>query len=659
MGTLRNLVTLRGIRQIVAALALAVAAMLVAAPQALAFDFPSGTDCMKPPTPESPTEGVAGSIDAGPAKPVAGDPFTTPKDGSKPPSIYEVYGYGGLTVVRADPGCNPLQFDMMNTLTNLSMGASKVLVASSTSLYRLVTSSPFGPIFDPIQKAAQNVLGHGLFVPLVGLVLLAAATWIAVQARHAEVDKNISTVGRIVTIVAIGVACTVYPLTIGAAVDKGMGSVIGSVATLSSPDAAQDPATAVGGNIHEAVLFHSWEQATFGNGELNAKAAKEFGPRLFKAGANSRVEQAGLDAHPDLAEDFISKKKEAYKQVLSEIKAKYPQVYEYVAGNRTDSQFGFMAVGFLATLVATVFLLFSLAKLVYAMVAVRLGVGAMPAIALAATYPRYSDMAYNAIGVVWDAILKALYYGAATMLFIGVGIGGVLNPTTDLPWFAKIAALFGLTIGGYYFARRLGVANDISRARALYGRGRTTGGKARDVAQDAMLEGRRLAIANDLIHRTGDWETLTKTADDVDSSDGPTLEQTFPRRTEMPEYAMHNVRDIPRDTGMYDGAGKAAAKGAAKGAVTAGAMTVASGGTLAVPALATAAAKGAAGAGASQVLNNKAPKATNAARVVSPSAIYHPTSVPGSAAGPTTLAPTSRIGGKSVHSIYTPTGGTR
>lgn len=650
-------------RRAVVALALSVATLLGGggAAAAWAIDIPSGNDCMVPPDPERPNIGTAGDWDAGPAKPIPGNPFAAPTAGKPQPTIYDTYGYGGLHVQRADPGCNPVPSwsDTENSWANTLLDWTEGTVALSVMLYRAAMSSPLGVVFEPLQEGLTSMLGSAIFVPLVGVVFIGTALLLAFRARRAKVGETASTLGKSTLILAVGMFTVLAAVPLGNAVDKGMTTLISSAANTGVLDGSVDPSDALGGAAHNSLLYNTWLQMTFGSGKQNATAAKEFGGRLFMASTFSRDEQARIDKDPSIATDLSDKKREDYKKVLTEIKEKYPQPYEYVAGNHTGEQLSFALVAFLSALVSLVFIVVALLKLIYAMAVTRIMVGIFPAVATAAVFPRFQHLALNVFGIMWDAIVKAIYFGLAVVVFVGFGIGGILSPATTMHPLLKLIALAVATYVAWRVATRLGIANDMQKLRNNIGR-RFPDDVREPLGFDEVEE----------VRPSGE-KRVRKPQNAQELFDGTDSPADYPNRGSdasntriRQEYVMTGVRDVPRTTpseafhmpsdAVSSGMGKAAAKGAVGNAAVVGIGTVVSGGTATIPLLAGAAAKGAAGGAAGHTLQKKG-SANTKPQVVEPSAIYHPSTT--SSVGPAEAAQTRVIAGKRVYDIYQAAGG--
>jgi len=401
--------------------------------------IPTGTDCLRPPAPESPNSGATALIDSGPAKPGNGDPF----DKKSGVSLYEVYGYGGYSVYVFDPGCIDMTrlFDPDNAKANIATTLSAVVIAVTVKMTRVVTDSTFGKLFDPIQEKAMQIVGSGLFWPLLTLSLGVTALVILSRSRRGDVAGETSAAVKALTILAAAAACLLYVGLFASTVDtalvgafKAGGQSAQNISRTSTTSG--DAADIIGANLVDSVLYPSWAAMTFGN---NAEAAKEFGPALFKAGALTRAEQAAIDAHPDTAAKVIDDKKNEYKAVAKKIQDKYPQAYDSVAGNHSDDQMWNAILTLVIAIAATWFLTYALVRLVWAMVVVRVGFSMAPAVALIAQVPRWTGTALELLTWVVQALVQAVAFAFVFNIFLVGAVGGIMSP--DNGWNPLIRAI--------------------------------------------------------------------------------------------------------------------------------------------------------------------------------------------------------------------------
>lgn len=449
-------------RRVVVVLVLALAAFVVGgaaaaatASPAAAPSIPTGTDCLRPPTPTNPNSGVQAMIDSGPSKPRDGDPF----DKNSGVSLYEEYGYAGYDVYLFDPGCLDIAriWDPDNMKANLYTTLAGTLIALTVKLTRIATDESFGKIFDPLQEKAQSILGTGLFWPLLGLAVAVTGLVIMSRSRKGDVAGETGAAVSTLTLLTVAAATLLYAGLFVSTVDKMLVDSFkagGAIATQSTTNENTDVGDVIGANLVNSILYPSWASMTFGN---NSAAAKEFGPELFKAGVLSRKEQADLDAHPDTAAKVFDAKKAAYKAVAKKIEDKYPQAYQAVAGNQTAAQSTASAVTLIATLSATGFLLYSIVRMIWAMVVVRLGFGMTPAVALIAQVPRWNHVAMELLTWVIQAVAQAVAFAFVFNVFLAGAIGGIMSPDSGWNPIVKAVALLLVSVAMWSVMRRLGL----------------------------------------------------------------------------------------------------------------------------------------------------------------------------------------------------------
>lgn len=449
------------------------------APRSAVPAIPTGTDCLRPPTAATPNEGIMGLIDSGPASPRDGDPFAAGSD----VSLYEVYGYGGYGIYLFDPGCLDINrvWDPDNAKANAFLTGSLVVVALTVKLTAVVTDSSFGKLFDPLQEKARQVLGDGLFWPLIGLVLAATALLILASARKGDVAGQARTAFSSLTLLIVAAATLVYSGLFVGTIDAaltGSFKASGQIATSSTTTRTDvDASTMIGANLIDSVIYPGWAMVTFGNNEA---AATKYGPELFKAGTLTRKESAEVAANPKRAEEIYKGKKNIYKEVAKKIETEYPAAYTYVAGNRSDIQMWAALLPALSTLAATGFLLYSLIRIIWAMVVVRIGFGMASVVALVAQVPRWNHLALELATWVFQALAQAVAFAFVFNIFLAGGVGGIMDPTNGWNPILRALALVIASYAMWAVLKRLGLTGGPWQTigRRIPKRGRGRGGKS-------------------------------------------------------------------------------------------------------------------------------------------------------------------------------------
>ncbi len=471
---------LRALLVIAALLACLIGPVLAASTaDARAAAIPTGTDCLRPPTPASPTSGLASWIDKGPDKAPTGDPFD-PKSST---SIYDVYGYAGFDAVVFDPGCldSSRIWDAPNEAANAMTGISAAGIAVAVTLTRLVMQGNVGSLWKPLQEKALDFLGQGIFVPLIGLAVILTGLVIISRARKGDVVGETRASAFSALIILAGSLAITSGLTVGAAIDSGVTSTFAAANQLMSKDQSPDtrePGDAVAANLVGQVLYQSWANEMFGG---NEKAAQDYGPRLFKAGALTREEQRQIDADPRKAAAIIEAKKTAYKAVAKEVETKHPQAYAHLAGNDTRTRTGYALAGLIGAGAGVGYLIYALVKTMWAMVIARIGIGATPLVALVAQVPRWQHLAMELLTWVVEAVVKAAAFGFLFVVFLAGGIGGIMSPGTTWHPLVKAAALVMASIAMHLLLKRLGLVGGSWRAPRLRRHRRTASSPEREV----------------------------------------------------------------------------------------------------------------------------------------------------------------------------------
>ena len=443
-------------RPVLTALAIAACLAVPVAPAAASAVFPAiptGTDCLRPPEAESPTQHPAGWLDPGPASPVEGDPFD-PASGA---TLYDVYGYAGYGTHMFDPGCMDAStvWNPANDAANGLTAFASMVTAASVRATRIVTEGGVGSLWDPLQAEGQRILGQGILIPLMFLGALATGLLILSRSRQGDVAGEAKSSGVTAVILLAGLACAVYSMTVGATFDRGVGEAFkasNTLATQTIDGGRREPADALAANM-SSIQYDTWAMSTFGGGP----AAAEFGPALFKAGALTRAEQAQIDADPAAATRILDEKRAEYKRVAKQVEDKYPQAYQVLAGNNTGHRAWHALTGLLASLVAAGYLIVCLVKMLWSMVVVRVAIGVAPLVAIIAQFPRWQHLAFKLLGWLVEAVVKAVAYGFVYAVFLAGAVGGILDPARDWhPW-VKIAALVFAVFALQSLLNRLGL----------------------------------------------------------------------------------------------------------------------------------------------------------------------------------------------------------
>lgn len=400
----------------------------------------SDNACVRPPYPASPVGGQAGDIDK------------LDGDARQGTGRWSTYGAGGYAPVRYDPGCTGLEqmikdlvpiTDGPNTLASWMLGGMTVGVSLVVQGSRVVLGE--GSVLSSMDIMSSSLIekiGLGLWLTIGSFAVLASGCYLLLRAHKGDVGADARASQNIALVIASVALVIGWGGSIGPLVDSGVRAVYTSVADLSdSGDVPPD--VAIGDTLMDTLVYPTWGLVHFGSG--GDAAFREFGPRLFAAGVFTRAEQKRIDADPALEEAMVAEKRDHYKTVAGELRAKYPGAYRQLAGVDTGSRPGLAVAGFVATLSIALVLLVALWWVLLFGLAVRIIVLAWPLIALGAQFPTMQFVGGRLLG-----LLKALAATAAGMLVAYLVLMRGVIPAVlgnDLPLAARAGTLIAI-LGG-------------------------------------------------------------------------------------------------------------------------------------------------------------------------------------------------------------------
>lgn len=624
-----------------------------------------GVDCRNVPDPASPSTGAAAIIDPGPDGLLDGDPWAP----GAAVSVYDVYGYAGLDTARYDPGCTDTG-GFTNSLSNFVSSVNALGVAATVRLARIAFSPTTMSVLKPIQDAAVKAFGSSIFLPLIGVTGAVTGLWIMWRAHRADPREAASHASWAMLVTTIAMATIVYPITLGAAVDKVMTGAITEVNAAVTASPNRTLADSVGGSLHHSLLYQTWATGTFGR---NGATATKYGPALFRAGAFTRAEQARINANPAVGKALTESKHRDYEKVAQRIKDADPQAYTHLAGHHDGTRLSTAGLAFLGMVVAVGFLLVAMARLLVAMVLNRIGIAVMPLISVLAQHPRLQGLLTGTLDTMASAVLSAVVFGCFAVGYIGAVINTLLSPASHVDPFLSYVIMALLSFVAWRLTRRLAGRLTAPRMASRIGQG---------------LRGRR--------ERTGD------DAGEDSHSSGPTLTTVYTSGDGDDPAANRYQHVAPTEAAQRPRFATAVATGAAQGAIDSAALGMVTAGTVTMAGTAAGAAQGAIAATGLSVLNgatgSPAPRPSDAApatqaaltaapttRAIAPVGAAglpehpastssasqggapvphrHPTAAavpvrlyePGRQAPDLTPAPRSREDHKDVYDIYTPT----
>lgn len=406
--------------------------VMFTAPAALGNPF--APDCTADVPIGTPTNGPANNIDPGPEDPRTGDPFK--KDAKA--SLYEVYGYGGMSWVSLNPGCEAGP-DALNdpgaaaagTAANIMLGALALGVGIVAAILRFAYDPDTLNVFNPIMRLAAEALGENVFQAMFWVTLALTGLLIIARTMRARFAESAGNTGWVVFAGLIGMVAATWPLTVAPIVDNVLTSSIGTVHTQmakATGNTDMTPADGAAANLHHSLLYETWCSGMVGRSA--GKTADEYCPRLFAASTFTREEAKRVAGDEEAAQELKEDKEEKFKEIAEELKEADPTAYEYLAGEHNTSRMMYAALGWFGFLCASPFLLVAGFLLLFALIVVRVAIMLLPLLVVVGGFPPLRRYVTGTLDYAAGAVLTALLFGVASAVFIAV-IGGFMSPDSQ------------------------------------------------------------------------------------------------------------------------------------------------------------------------------------------------------------------------------------
>jgi len=376
--------------------------------------IPGIPDCKDAPAAQLPGDGLTGFLDSKP------DPFPAQLDpfAKKPTtSVYEQYGYAGLTWHTYDLGCGGDLRDV-NASTDTMIGNATLAfatwgVAGTNGLHnKIAHPAEYMAPLDDVLAAVSTRIKDAIWSPWGGVSLLGVVVlllWYSSAGRLSSVTKAAAW-ALLVLAVMSGVAQ--YPARVSAFFDQTVTGSIGQInaatAGLSNVPQTSDPARAQGGLLVDRLLYDSWVRGEFGSPD--SSAAKRWGPALFKASAYTwgEAEQA---SNPDKAKQLAEDKATAWKGIAAQIQEKDPNAYLSLQGKAGDrAGVGVMTVFGVAF--TSVFRIVADLFMFAGMVMLRFLVMFFPAVAVLGVMAPMSAIVHRVANMAGASVVNVVAFGA-------------------------------------------------------------------------------------------------------------------------------------------------------------------------------------------------------------------------------------------------------
>ncbi len=404
--------------------------------------------CKSAPVPEMPGRGVVGFFESTPKTlPPDGDPFAP----NSTTSIYEQYGYAGLTFNTYDLGCGS---DLVRSpdaavgtaVANWIMTVPKAAVAATGAVLGTAYQPDFLGVFDPLISRVVEALRHAVFEQWAFVVIAALGLLLIWRSRQASLASSASAIGWALLVMVLATMVFRWPLVAGHAADKTVTTTLGAVTgslndkVAGSQSNAGNEATA---GMENALLYQSWLGGTFGS--TNSKVAEHYGPIIFDASALTWRQAQILQTDPAQGAKIIQAKEAKFAAAATAIQAEDPDAYQYLTGNRSDARVGYAMLAGLATMCAVPFLFVAGLLVLGALIIVRFGVMLFPAFATLGLFPTMRSLVTGIGSTIAAALINAMIFGIGASVTV-LAMGVILSPSTGIPPWLDIILMALLTI---------------------------------------------------------------------------------------------------------------------------------------------------------------------------------------------------------------------
>ncbi len=385
------------------------------------------TDCKPPPATQVAGTGVSGGfIDPPPAAaPPPGDPF-----GSHPTTtVYDQYGYAGMTWGTYDLGCeaNPANlpgatsaaFD--TTVGNVIFGFAKVIVATTNTVHNWVSPPSWMAGLDPMVTQATRCLRNALFTPWVGVMVAVLALTLLFKATRADLPGIVTAGGWALIVLGLVAGLTSYPAWAGHQSDVILTSTISSLdAGFTGPAGEARASRAHASLLVDAVLYQQWLRGEFGSS--TSATATTYGPQLFQAGALT-YRQSRLP--PKALASLVAGKQAQWAKIASKVQDSDPAAYQVLQG-KAGVRIGTAALTVLVAVITCTFDLVASMVIMFALLLVRVSVIVLPAVAVIGLHHSQrhtiTGLLTRAAGIMYSAVLWSAAAGVdqiATKALLG------------------------------------------------------------------------------------------------------------------------------------------------------------------------------------------------------------------------------------------------
>jgi hypothetical protein len=389
-------------------------------------------DCKDAPVPSMPDSGLPGFFDPSPSPPPpAGNPWAEPPTSS----IYDQYGYAGLTWNAYDLGCMGAAGDLGATvdtfLGNAFLSGATWIAAGTNGIHNKIAHPDqyMQPLDDVVATVTQR-LHDAIWSPWGALALLGVAALLLLYSLHGRLSAIVSASAWALLVLAVLSGITAYPTRVASFFDEAVTQTIGTVnqtsAGITTP-AGADPARAQGTLLVDQILYDAWLRGEFG--DSHSPAAEKWGATLFRESTFSRAEVAAAEAKPDGIKTVTEQKANDWIATTQEIQDADPAAYAQIQG-KAGGRAGAGLLALIGVLFTALFRLVADLFLFTGLVMLRLLVMFFPAAAVIGVISPMSSIVRRIGNMAGASIVNVIAFGVGSAVHTVV-ISAILTHSTS------------------------------------------------------------------------------------------------------------------------------------------------------------------------------------------------------------------------------------
>jgi hypothetical protein len=336
-----------------------------------------------------------------------------------------------------------------NMLMSLAVGA----FAMTFALTRLAFSAgDWLGVFDDLLRSATSTFYDHVTLVWMPLTLIAVGLYLLWRSRRMDYSDTVRTAGWALLVVTIAVFVMQWPVITGRTFDNTVTGATGAVNAAMAGDTSRDgdPATAVAGNAHQAVLYNAWLRGTLGAD--SGRTSEKYGPDLFRASAYTWREAARCETDQDWCDNLTEEKQDLWKTTAAEVEKTDPDAYEFLQGKRSDERIAAALLADAGAMAVVPFLAIAAVLVIVALLMTRIGVLIFPVLAVFGAHIKARAVVERVWSAIFGAVMNAILFGfGAATLSLATGV--LLAPGADLPVWLALILIGVLTVLLWHFTK--------------------------------------------------------------------------------------------------------------------------------------------------------------------------------------------------------------